>query len=86
MVWLLDDAEPVAMDTVLVGAAQVRVARFRSPSRGDVRVAWSRQPVPAAAVPGLLDRARERRDLMGNPLAGAFVLSAAPVYIIAPAR
>jgi hypothetical protein len=83
MVWLLDDADPIGIETVNVGPAAVRVASFRSPTRGTVRVAWSRVPVAAAQVPKLLDGAREIRDLMGNPVAGPAELTAAPVYVIA---
>ena len=82
MVWLLDDAEPKGVVTVVVGAAQVRVASFRSPSRGTIRVAWSRLPVVASLVPHLLEGASEVRDLMGNPVNGMPELSAAPIYVI----
>ncbi|MDZ4198023.1 MAG: hypothetical protein U1E27_01925, partial [Kiritimatiellia bacterium] len=82
MVWLLDDADPIGIETVNVDSADVRVASFRSPSRGTIRVVWSRTPIAAARVPKLLDGAREIRDLMGNPVIGPAELSAAPIYIL----
>jgi hypothetical protein len=83
MVWVLDNAEPRGAESVTVGAAQVRLARFLDPRRGRITVAWSRAPVPAKQVPGLLDGKREVLDMMGNPVDGAVTLTAAPVYIIA---
>lgn len=82
MVWLLDDAEPLGLETVAVGAAKVRLARFQSRSRGAIHVLWSRVPVPLAQVPGLPAKRGTMRDLMGNPLTGAVTLTAAPIYLI----
>ncbi len=83
MVWLLDNAEPRGAETVVVDKAQVRLARFLEPNRGRITVAWSRIPVRADKVPGLLDGTREVRDLMGNLVDGTVTLTAAPVYLIA---
>lgn len=81
MVWLLDDAEPIGVETLTIGEAAVRIASFRSPSRGAIRVAWSRVPITAAQVPRLVEGAREIRDLMGNPLTGEIEVANTPIYI-----
>jgi hypothetical protein len=74
------------VETVLAGEATVRLARFASTRLGAITVAWSRQPIAAAQVRGLLDGVREIRDLMGNPLSGTPILGPAPIYVIAQPR
>ena len=83
MVWLLDTASPAGAESVTIGAAQVRLARFHDAQRGRITVAWSRTPIKAASVPGLLDGVSEVRDMMGNPLSAPYQLTAAPIYVIA---